>query len=259
MKCQKCGNEIVGIFCEKCNEPVTEEGAKLQQKVKASFVDENEKLISILGTNTAKTFFSTGLLGNGFATLSNKRMYFKGQCYFRSGKHFIKKTEERIVDLKDITGTGFVHKQSIVVTFLYFIVTLFGISFVVPGIFWLIYIISKKTWAHTAAHIINPFSGLLYLMYKSLNYNLFEVAYASGSIAFDLAWITREDCENFQRALQKLKDEYSTGAVNKQSNPTLENSDIGIPAQIKQYKDLLDSGVITQEEFEAKKKQLLGI
>ncbi|HCI59463.1 MAG TPA: hypothetical protein DE313_01450 [Ruminococcus sp.] len=28
---------------------------------------------------------------------------------------------------------------------------------------------------------------------------------------------------------------------------------------IKQYKDLLDSGAITQEEFEAKKKQLLGL
>ena len=29
--------------------------------------------------------------------------------------------------------------------------------------------------------------------------------------------------------------------------------------QIKKYKDLLDSGIITQEEFDAKKKQLLGL
>ena len=29
--------------------------------------------------------------------------------------------------------------------------------------------------------------------------------------------------------------------------------------ELKQYKELLDNGVITQEEFEAKKKQLLGI
>ena len=29
--------------------------------------------------------------------------------------------------------------------------------------------------------------------------------------------------------------------------------------QLKKYKDLLDSGVITQEEFDAKKKQLLGL
>ena len=38
----------------------------------------------------------------------------------------------------------------------------------------------------------------------------------------------------------------------------------GVPAtsaadELKKYKDLLDSGVITQEEFDAKKKQLLGL
>ena len=31
------------------------------------------------------------------------------------------------------------------------------------------------------------------------------------------------------------------------------------PDELKKYKDLLDSGIITQEEFDAKKKQLLGL
>ena len=34
---------------------------------------------------------------------------------------------------------------------------------------------------------------------------------------------------------------------------------IGAASELKNYKDLLDSGVITQEEFEVKKKQLLGL
>jgi len=29
--------------------------------------------------------------------------------------------------------------------------------------------------------------------------------------------------------------------------------------EIKKYKELLDSGIITQEEFDAKKKELLGL
>ena len=29
--------------------------------------------------------------------------------------------------------------------------------------------------------------------------------------------------------------------------------------KVREYKELLDSGVITQEEFDAKKKQLLGL
>jgi len=30
-------------------------------------------------------------------------------------------------------------------------------------------------------------------------------------------------------------------------------------AKLKQYKQLLDDGILTQEEFDAKKKQLLGL
>lgn len=34
---------------------------------------------------------------------------------------------------------------------------------------------------------------------------------------------------------------------------------LGTAEELKNYKELLDSGVITQEEFDAKKKQLLGL
>lgn len=52
--------------------------------------------------------------------------------------------------------------------------------------------------------------------------------------------------------------------VNRQFNP-ISNTTIKqeIPQsnadELKKYKDLLDSGVITHEEFDAKKKQLLGL
>lgn len=38
-----------------------------------------------------------------------------------------------------------------------------------------------------------------------------------------------------------------------------ENSTIGAADELKKYKDFLDSGILTQEEFDAKKKQLLGL
>lgn len=37
------------------------------------------------------------------------------------------------------------------------------------------------------------------------------------------------------------------------------NIEVSVPEQIKQYKDLLDCGAITQDEYETKKKQLLNI
>ena len=37
------------------------------------------------------------------------------------------------------------------------------------------------------------------------------------------------------------------------------NSNISAADEIKKFKELLDSGVISQEEFDVKKKQLLGL
>ncbi len=44
-----------------------------------------------------------------------------------------------------------------------------------------------------------------------------------------------------------------------QSNPKKDAAALGTAEELKTFKELLDSGVITQEEFDAKKKQLLGL
>lgn len=56
----------------------------------------------------------------------------------------------------------------------------------------------------------------------------------------------------------KFTDNYGNIITN---NPTQKKaySTIGLADELKKYKELLDTGVITQEEFEKKKKQLLGL
>ena len=46
---------------------------------------------------------------------------------------------------------------------------------------------------------------------------------------------------------------------NKNTSEVPSNSTMGSADELKKYKDLLDSGVITREEFDTKKKQLLGL
>ena len=46
-------------------------------------------------------------------------------------------------------------------------------------------------------------------------------------------------------------------AANAPAAPTMQEGDAIVA--LRGYKDLLDSGVISQEEFDAKKKQLLGL
>lgn len=51
----------------------------------------------------------------------------------------------------------------------------------------------------------------------------------------------------------------NTQPVTVQSESKKDVTTLGTAEELKNYKELLDMGVITQEEFDAKKKQLLGI
>lgn len=79
-----------------------------------------------------------------------------------------------------------------------------------------------------------------------------SVSTSSGKISFLAIKNTNEIYEVINNLLierQKNKPKTETTIV--------QNSDEA--DKLKKYKDLLDSGVITQEEFDAKKKQLLGL
>ena len=82
-----------------------------------------------------------------------------------------------------------------------------------------------------------------------------SVATSSGKISF---WLLSNRNEVFDVISNLLverqnKENTLTATTIKQEIPQ-SNAD-----ELKKYKDLLDSGIITQEEFDAKKKQLLGL
>lgn len=80
------------------------------------------------------------------------------------------------------------------------------------------------------------------------NSNGFAISTSSRTIAF-------ADIDN----AKKIVDEVSKLI----SNRNKKNASINVPQsnadELKKYKDLLDQGIISQEEFDAKKKQLLGL
>lgn len=80
-----------------------------------------------------------------------------------------------------------------------------------------------------------------------------SVATSSGRIAFPLV----ENCDEIHRTISNLllkrQSKASSVSAIKQEIPQ-SSAD-----ELKKYKELLDSGVITQEEFDAKKKQLMGL
>ncbi len=81
------------------------------------------------------------------------------------------------------------------------------------------------------------------------------VATSSGRIKF-LFCINKEDVfSSISNVLLERQDKKRTQT----EKPIIQEIKQSEADELKKYKDLLDSGVITQEEFDAKKKQLLGL
>lgn len=94
---------------------------------------QNEEIVAVLGNNVIQRFLTTGILGNGFAVLSDKRLYFRGKCLHKKGKFYRKNTEEKSVDLKDVTGTGFEHTNPIGILALGIVCIVVGLAVIFLG------------------------------------------------------------------------------------------------------------------------------
>ena len=88
--------------------------------------------------------------------------------------------------------------------------------------------------------------------WKSILFGLIEI----GGLTLLGLWIKEHD---FVSAKAEPTNEYSTFDPQAVYSSPLSASAIGGADKLKMYKELLESGTITQEEFDAKKKQLLGL
>lgn len=216
------------------------------------FVDANEKEISTLGSNYLRNFLSTGSLENGFCTVTDKRVYFRGKCYTKSGNNYKSTKEEKTVDLKDVTGTGFTFIKRFWLMILAILCTIWAVVLtfslvaslpelndweVLPSFLYLFFLAILPT-------------IVLWGLYWFLKVKVFEISFAGGKIAFKASSYNENEVNNFQRALRQAKDNY------KEAPNTVSNSSGA--DELKKYKDLLDSGVISQADFDIAKKKILG-
>jgi len=82
------------------------------------------------------------------------------------------------------------------------------------------------------------------------------VSTSSGAIKFSMVANNNEIHTEISKLLLERQDVSATKAASATPVNPIASSNAD---EIKKYKELLDSGIITQEEFDAKKKQLLGL
>ncbi|MBH9965598.1 PH domain-containing protein [[Bacillus] enclensis] len=81
-----------------------------------------------------------------------------------------------------------------------------------------------------------------------------HIAFFSSGNKVKMKWINHGDIPGF---IAHVKENIGKSPAKAQAVATQESSSAA--DEIKRFADLRDSGVITEEEFDAKKKQLLGI
>lgn len=251
----------------------------LEDKISRIFTSKKEKLVATLGNSYIQNYLNNAAVANGFAVVSDKRCYFNGTSFDivirRNGKKKLIRTKRsRIVDLKDVTGTGYDSQENsgLKIAFaIFFILTIVVLlAYIMPAGFPV-----GLPLPMLLAVIAIPL-GLLYL--KSRNTFLI-VQFNGGGIAFPVKWFPISETDHFQRLLREAKDkvtEESENAVANKLSDTISKSigagavrgagasgtegagiGLGIADELAKYADLLSKGIITQEEFNNIKKKLL--
>jgi len=224
MFCGKCGAEVLdgAKFCEKCGSSVEVKGVTEQETlvkqsndkqidVKSAFIDLEEQLIVKIGNG-----YFTNLLYSKTKKcnllLTNKRVYLKGVFYNGNGKVINKTKEERILDIEDITGTGFVYRSFSKILLILDILCII-ISIAIPIVRFLYnagwgYDIAFQSIIYLIPRTLVIVVGELLLMKKIMMSRKvhFFIDYAGGRIMIDAKLIGIEDVRDFHKQMRRIKD-----------------------------------------------------
>ena len=204
--CPACGTQLINGVCPRCtNAQMMAAQNKNDVRFTRLFMSPNEKLVATLGNNYIQNYLHNGSVRNGFAVVSDKRAYFYGTSYTisyngRGNPNANKMSRSQVVDLKDVTGSGFIRMVNIgyaILAWALVIISIFGIM--------LAYDIEEGL-----AVIVGlaALSAILFLIYKYYDnkLSLISIQYAGGEIAFDIRWFSGQEINNFHQQLRLAKD-----------------------------------------------------
>lgn len=183
-----------------------QDAANLQQAT-SGLVEPDEKVLGKLGNG----YLVNALFGrarNVNATLTDKRVYFKGEMYIGSTlKNMTKTTQSQIIDLEDVTGSGFIYSTlSLISLFVFIITALLGLLLVIISFFpsydeEIVLLLSLIPFSFSAISLI------VFLVKFILSRSVFFfIQYAGGNISVDAKIIGLPDVADFHMQLRRAKE-----------------------------------------------------
>lgn len=169
--------------------------------VREMFVSPDEEQRAVVGSGYLNNLIHTGILGKGFGVLTNRRLYYKGKCFYKSGGHYMKFDEEYTVDVQDITASGFIYNRYLsflICTVCAFIVCLVSLIFSIGG-----------DGAFGLISFLSFFIGIIFfVLYRFVRPVMYEICFAGGSIAIKASSYGMKEIKIFDKTLRMTKDEY---------------------------------------------------
>lgn len=204
--CPACGTQLINGVCPRCtNAQMMAAQNKNDARFTRLFMSPNEKLVATLGNNYIQNYLHNGSVRNGFAVVSDKRAYFYGTSYTisyngRGNPNANKMSRSQVVDLKDVTGSGFIRMVNIGYAILAWALVIISIFLIM-----LLYDIEEGL---AVIGGLAALSALLFLIYQYYDnkLSLISIQYAGGEIAFDIRWFSGQEINNFHQQLRLAKD-----------------------------------------------------
>lgn len=204
--CPACGMQLINGVCPRCtNAQMMAAQNRNDAKFTRLFMSPNEKLVATLGNNYIQNYLHNGSVRNGFAVVSDKRAYFYGTSYTisyngRGNPNANKMSRSQVVDLKDVTGSGFIRMVNIGYAVLAWALVIISIFLIM-----LLYDIEEGL---AVIGGLAALSAILFLIYQYYDnkLSLISIQYAGGEIAFDIRWFSGQEINNFHQQLRLAKD-----------------------------------------------------
>ena len=217
--CPECGIELKegATFCGKCGATINSEKVEApiqpqMNQVAAEnpvFVESDEKTVSSIGNGVLKNLVTGGGLSSLNATLTDKRIYVSGKCLEHSGIGWRYSKVSRIIEVDEVSGTGFVY---ITKPFLMFMTILMFLG----GIISTLVCLSVQQNAdpmyvqNTYGNYIIPVAFFIvaiifFIAHFLTKKNIFQIEYAGGKIGFDVKWIRADVATDFQKQIHLVK------------------------------------------------------
>ncbi len=204
--CPACGTQLINGVCPRCtNAQMMAAQNRNDARFTRLFMSPNEKLVATLGNNYIQNYLYNGSVRNGFAVVSDKRAYFYGTSYTisyngRGNPNANKMSRSQVVDLKDVTGSGFIRMVNIGYAILAWALVIISIFLIM-----LLYDIEEGL---AVIGGLAALSAILFLIYKYYDnkLSLISIQYAGGEIAFDIRWFSGQEINNFHQQLRLAKD-----------------------------------------------------